>query len=61
VADTRARAHDLDASRFDSAFVAETISVSDRTFADIGDDFDIDMCVQRKARVGRYLVVAPNT
>src|SRR5580700_7606951 len=60
MSDTGAGAHNLNVSRFDSAFVAETISVSDRTFADIDDDLDIGMHLQRKARVWRDLLVAPN-
>src|ERR1700730_7382016 len=58
--DAGAGAHDLNASRFYSAFVAETISVSDCTFTDIGDDLDIGMHPQRKARVWRDLFVVPN-
>src|SRR5580692_5936841 len=58
--DAGAGAHDLNVSRFDSAFVAETISVSDRTFTNIDDDLDIGMHLQRKARVGRDLFVVPN-
>src|SRR5882762_9343360 len=55
-----AGAHDLNVSRFDPAFVAETISVSDCTFTDIDDDLDIGMHLQRKARVWRDLFVIPN-
>ena len=59
--DASAGAHDLNVSRFDSAFVAETISVSDCTFTDIGDDLNIGMRLQRKARVRHDLFVVPNT
>src|SRR3984885_14104328 len=58
--DAGAGAHDLNVSRFDSALVAETVSVSDRTFTDIDDDLDIGMHLQRKARVWRDLFVVPN-
>jgi len=61
MSDASAGAHDLNVSRFDSAFVAEAISVSDCTFTDIGDDLDIGMHLQRKARVWRDLFVVPNT
>src|SRR5258708_19594719 len=61
MSDASAGAHDLNVPHFDSAFVAETISVSDCTFTDIGDDLDIGMHLQRKARVWRDLFVVPNT
>src|ERR1700730_15259732 len=60
MSDAGAGTHDLNVSRFDSAFVAETISVSDCTFADVDDDLDIRMRLQRKARVWRDLFVVPN-
>src|ERR1700730_8915901 len=60
MSDASPGAHDLNVSRFDSAFVAEIISVSDRTFADIDDDLDIGMRLQRKPRVWRDLLVVPN-
>src|SRR5882724_1489538 len=60
MSDAGAGAQDLNVSRFDSAFVAETVSVSDGTFTDIGDDLDIGMHLQRKARIWRDLFVVPN-
>lgn len=60
MSDASARAHDLNVSRFDSAFVAETISVSDCTFTDVGDDFDIGMRPRCKARIWRNVFVVPN-
>src|SRR6202049_2478523 len=60
MSDASAGAHDLNVSRFDSAFVAETISVSDCTFTAIDYDLDIGMHLQRKARVWRDLFIVPN-
>ena len=59
MSDAGAGAHDLNVSRFDSAFVAKAVSVSDCTFADIGDDLDIGMHLQREAGVWCDLFVVP--
>ena len=60
VPDTGAGAHHLDVSGFGSAFIAETVLVRHRAFANVGDDFHVRVRVRRKARVGRDLVVVPN-
>src|SRR5580698_4524035 len=60
MSDAGAGAHDLYVPRFDSAFVAQTISVCDRAFTDVNDDLDIGMHLQRKSRIWRDLLVVPH-
>jgi hypothetical protein len=60
VPDTGAGAHHLHVSGFGSAFIAETVLVRHRAFANVGDDFHVRVRVRRKARVGRDLVVVPD-
>ena len=60
MSDAGAGADNLHVSRFDSAFVAETIPVCDCPFPDIDEDLDVGMHLQRKARVWRDLFVVPN-
>src|SRR5258707_9807839 len=55
-----AGAHELDVTRFGSAFVAEAVSMGHRALTDIGDDFHVGVRVRRKPCVGRDLVVIPD-
>jgi hypothetical protein len=60
VPDTGAGAHDLDVSRFGSAFVTETVPVRHCARTDIGDDLHVGVRVRWKACVGRDLVIIPD-
>ena len=55
-----AGAHHLHVARFGAALVAETVLVSDRAFADIGDDLHVGVGMRGKAGVRRDLVVVPD-
>jgi hypothetical protein len=52
MSDASASAHDLNVSRFYSPLVAKTISVSDCTLTDMGDDFDIGCTCSAKLALG---------
>ena len=60
VPDARARAHHLHVTGLGAALVAERVLMGDRTFAHIGDDFDVGVGMRGKAGVRRDLVVVPD-
>jgi hypothetical protein len=60
VADTGACAHHLDVAGTHGAFGAQGVAVPQHALADVGDDLDVAVAMQRETAAHRDLVVVPD-